>query len=79
MTHLSAIIIALIGLEYLSQLRNFIVSKVGCYANLEQIINHELVPDKNKRADMVVRFENGTQDLVDVTVVHPGAISYCSP
>ena len=60
------------------QLRNFIVSKVGCYANLEQIINHELVPDKNKRADMVVRFENGTQDLVDVTVVHPGAISYCT-
>ena len=27
---------------------------------------------------MVVRFENGTQDLVDVTVVHPGAISYCT-
>ena len=25
---------------------------------------------------MVVRFENGTQDLVDVTVVHPGAKSY---
>ena len=24
---------------------------------------------------MVVRFENGTQYLVDVTVVHPGAIS----
>ena len=26
---------------------------------------------------MVVRFENGTQDLVDVTVVHPGTKSYC--
>ena len=49
------------------------MSFVGCYANLEQIINHELVPDKNKRADMEVRFENSTQGLVDVPVVHPGA------
>ena len=45
------------------------------------VFNQDLVDvtvDKNKRADMVVRFENGTQDLVDVTVVHPGAISYCT-
>ena len=46
---------------------------VGSYSNLEQIITHELVPDKNKRADMEVRFENSTQGLVDVPVVHPGA------
>ena len=52
------------------------MSFVGCYANLEQIISHELVPDKNKRADMEVMFENGTQGLVDVPA--SWSQSYCT-
>ena len=60
------------------QLRNFISANIGCYTGLEQVISHTENPDNNKRCDLVVRYDNGYQDLIDVTVVYPGAASYTS-